>query len=168
MLCKKNMACKFNEKSYRKRFWSKVIKTDECWIFKGSMRDGYPQFSRRKRIGGSTTNAHRLAWEFRHGKIPTNMQILHKCDNRSCVRLSHLFMGTLQDNMKDRNSKGRQAKGERCGRATLSEAVAREILALRHPTGFAPWGYLRDVAEKYSLDRQTVSNIWRGKTWRHL
>jgi hypothetical protein len=69
--------------------------------------------------------------------------------------------------MRDRNSKGRQARGETHGRTTLSEATARKLLSLK-PSGKTPWGFLRDISQRFELDRQVVSNIWTGKTWRHL
>ena len=69
----------------------------------------------RRKINGKTYRAHRLVWETANGPIPPDMLICHKCDNPACVRLEHLFLGTTQDNTRDRDSKGRQArpKGER-------------------------------------------------------
>jgi len=54
---------------------------------------------------------HRLAWTFTHGPIPEGMRVLHTCDNRLCVKLSHLFLGTAKDNTQDMLAKGRNRFG---------------------------------------------------------
>lgn len=78
----------------------------ECWVWiAGLYPDGYGQFRQQR--------AHRVSWGLHKGKIPKGKFICHHCDNPSCVRPSHLFVGTHQDNMEDRNRKGRQSKGSR-------------------------------------------------------
>ena len=59
------------------------------------------QVSRRKWL------AHRLAWTQNVGPIPKGMHVLHECDNRKCVNIEHLFLGTHTDNMQDMATKGR-------------------------------------------------------------
>lgn len=49
--------------------------------------------------------AHRWAWEYLHG--PTDLDVLHKCDNPPCFRIDHLFVGTAVDNALDMMAKGR-------------------------------------------------------------
>jgi hypothetical protein len=74
---------------------------DGCWPFVGH-RDkcGYGKFD--------DTLAHRAAWEMQNGPIKAGLYVCHKCDNPPCVRPSHLFLGTQQDNVSDMVSKGRQ------------------------------------------------------------
>jgi len=88
------------------RFWSKVNKTESCWNWTAGIRGkcGYGAF----RLNGRTISAHRISYEVEYGKIPDNSCVLHKCDNRICVRPSHLFLGTLLDNIKDMDNKGRR------------------------------------------------------------
>jgi HNH endonuclease len=60
-------------------------------------------------IAGVRHRTHRLAWELVHGPIPEGIQVLHRCDNRPCCNVEHLFLGTNAVNMADRDAKGRHA-----------------------------------------------------------
>jgi len=55
--------------------------------------------------------------------------VLHDCDVCKCVNPDHLFLGTQQDNMIDRDQKGRnrQPKGENHSRAKVSDTQVAEI-----------------------------------------
>lgn len=70
------------------RFWTKVNKSNDCWLWTAAIAKttGYGHFI--------TTYAHRFAWELANGKIPSGMHVLHRCDNRHCVKLDHLFIGS--------------------------------------------------------------------------
>jgi hypothetical protein len=57
------------------------------------------------RIGKSLVLAHRLSYIIHKGDIPQNMCVLHICDTPLCVNPDHLFLGTQQDNIKDRDMK---------------------------------------------------------------
>lgn len=74
-----------------------------CWIWTASTDGKYGNLQYNKRL----VKAHRFAWEAYKGAIPVGLFILHKCDNTFCVNPSHLFVGTLCDNMKDCGRKGR-------------------------------------------------------------
>ena len=67
---------------------------------------------------------HRMAYEALIGPIPAGLCVLHHCDNPPCFNPDHLFLGTHQDNIRDRDSKGRQASGLRSGRYTKPERNA--------------------------------------------
>jgi len=89
------------------RFWSKVdpLYADKsCWNWIGvTDKNGYGQI----RLNGRLTQAHRFSWELWRWIIPHGICVLHKCDNPSCVRPGHLFLGTKSDNTRDAISKGR-------------------------------------------------------------
>lgn len=89
------------------RFWAKVNKADECWEWTGSrVWNGYGQFR-----NGKVVYAHRYAYELWFGPIPDGLLVCHVCDNRSCVRPEHLFLGDYQDNAQDASKKGRTRNG---------------------------------------------------------
>ena len=79
------------------RFWSKVDKTNECWEWTASTTgNGYGQFW----INGKLTGAHRVSYEMEYGPIPDGLQIDHLCENKLCVRPSHLEAVTQQENLR--------------------------------------------------------------------
>ncbi len=62
-------------------------------------------------VKGKTEKAHRVAWERAHGPIPAGGVVMHRCDNRRCMRLKHMRLGTKADNTSDMMDKGRQISG---------------------------------------------------------
>jgi hypothetical protein len=87
------------------RFWEKVDKrgVEDCWLWTGSNDTRYGQIWFR----GKALKASRVAWELTRGPIPPGMQVCHTCDNPPCVNPSHLWLGTMSDNIRDAVCKGR-------------------------------------------------------------
>ena len=140
----------------------------KCKIWqKAKNKDGYGQ----KRVGGKVWYVHRWIWTLAHGEIPEGMCVCHKCDNPSCYKFSHLFIGTQKDNMADRDSKGRlhlntgknYNQGEQHSNSKLSEEDVFKILNLLH-VGERP----SRIAKIFGVDARTVSSIKCGTTWKHL
>jgi hypothetical protein len=82
-------------------FWSKVEKTEDCWVWSGTTRpDGYGQLGVGSMKDGTRTSAlaHRVSYELHLGPLPkrgdrhqkTEWTVDHLCRNRACVRPSHL------------------------------------------------------------------------------
>ena len=122
----------------------------------GCDMDGYGRFY----YEGEDWKAHRFSWFLEHGPIPDGMQVLHICDVRSCVNDEHLFLGTHDDNMIDKVSKDRQARGELHGEAKLTEDDVRSIRADCR-SGVA-------IAAAYGVGCSTVCEIRKWKLWKHV
>ena len=156
--------------SLAERFWEKVKRTDACWFWTGSkIKAGYGQIH----AGGSTRQmllAHRVSWKLHHGAIPSEFNVLHKCDNPSCVNPDHLFLGTSKDNTQDMFTKGRWrmphypgSKGENNGNSRLT---ASDVLAIRSLR--ANNLSQKIIAKRFGINKKTVAMIERRVTWRHI
>lgn len=129
----------------------------DCWRFTGCIqRSGYGTFSNDD---GKPYQAHRFMHEMVHGRLPDGIFACHHCDNRSCVNPAHLFAGTHQDNMDDRNAKGRQSRTRKW--AKITDDQARTIK-------FNDGRKHEDIAADYGISRTTVSFIKSGKRWSHI
>jgi len=86
-------------------FWTKIELSDnQCWLWTGAKdKDGYGLF----KINRIMRRAHRLMYEAFYGTFNKKLLVCHTCDNPSCVRPKHLFLGTAKDNNNDAVRKGR-------------------------------------------------------------
>lgn len=117
---------------------------------------------------GAIWLAHRAAWDEQVGPIPEGMFVLHKCDNRLCVRISHLFLGTGSDNMQDMVAKGRQLyDGSNNNRAILSDADVAAIRAAYTGTKHNNPNFVSqtELATQYGVSQAHISKIIHGKAW---
>lgn len=127
-------------------------------------------------MGGKTWLAHRLAWTMFVGPIPEGMHVCHRCDNRACVNVNHLFLGTRRDNMQDMIAKGRARfvgltsanyrppeprRGDLNGRAKLT---AEQVADIRQAGGER----MVDTARRFGVSFSTVQRIKSGVGWSHL
>lgn len=155
---KKHQARPLNE-----RFWEKVEirEKNKCWNWTGGCSlNGYGQISKN----GKQKSAHRISWELHYGKISDGMHVCHKCDNKQCVNPYHLFLGTHQDNMVDRDKKGRQSIGENRPTSKLTKKQVLEIID--QYTGKR--GEQIKLAKKYGVSKTAIGHVIHNRTWRHL
>ncbi len=146
------------------KFWALVDKTPgfgrdgSCWIFTGHKdEDGYGRLS----IEGHRQFAHRYVFFLTHGHYPEPIG-RHTCDNPPCCRPEHIIEGTSQDNVADRQERGRQwhPKGELHGASKLTEDVVRQI---KYGTEMGSV-----IAATYNISRGLVTMIRQGKRWSHI
>lgn len=150
-------------------FWGKVDKdnsnhfyeNERCWIWIAYCNlKGYGVM----RLGIKTELAHRVSWIIAHGEIPDNLDVLHHCDNPRCIRPSHIWLGTHQENMRDMMMKGRgnQLSGDNHPARLHPETRARgdthfsrlhpEKLARGENNGSSKltWEQVREIRRRYA------------------
>lgn len=112
----------------------------------------------RRRKKGKTRYIHRITWIKKHGPIPDGMVVCHKCDNRLCYNLEHLFLGTHSENMKDMHDKGR-------GGDTSVKLTEEDVIWIRANEGILTQG---EMARTLGVDPATISRVLLRKTWRNI
>lgn len=157
------------------RFWVKVNKTDTCWNWTAQLcPDGYGRF----RMNYKGYAAHRLSWIWANGEIPEGLFVCHHCDNPSCVRPDHLFLGSALENNRDASMKGRSAIGDRNGTRTKPETRLRgeahpdsklteaDVIQIRSEYSTKQTGH-RILAKRFSVSPTAIRQIVNGRTWKH-
>lgn len=82
------------------RFWSKVDKSGECWLWTAFRdRGGYGSFN----LEGKIRKSHRVAYELVNGPIPGGLALDHTCHNPACVNPDHLRPVTTKQNLENRS-----------------------------------------------------------------
>jgi hypothetical protein len=148
-------------------FWEKVNRDGpivreelgQCWVWTGGTTTGYGSV-RLKELQRSVL-AHRYSWKLAHGEWPA-LCVLHKCDNRPCIRPEHLFLGTHADNTADMMRKGRHRQAPLRGAdhpmSKLTWEQVREIRASSEKNA--------DIARRLGIVPEHISRIRGGHVWR--
>ena len=151
---------------HRDRFWSRVARrTSGCWEWLGGTSRGYGSFGLP--LGGRvvTRRAHRISYALEFGITPADLCVLHTCDNPSCVRPDHLFLGTDTDNIADKIRKGRGAKGSAIG---LSKLTEDDVVKMRRLYRESETLGMEDIAKIYHVSGNAGREAIIGKTWSHV
>lgn len=142
-------------------FWSHVDKpdADACWNWQlAKDKDGYGV----SKFNGKKIAAHRLSFYFATGKL-SELWILHKCDNPSCVNPKHLYEGTNRENVRDRTERNPYQLGENNNRAKLTADKVRQARLL-HQEGCR----FSDLARQFGVVKGVIRAAILRETWRHV
>jgi hypothetical protein len=138
-------------------FWSKVNKTETCWLWTACVSKwGYGLIRYKPR----TYAAHRLAYYFRNRVDPYPYLVLHTCDTPACVNPNHLFLGTDADNNADMESKGRAVSG-------FAKLTVEDVICIK---GLLKLNKLKqyEIAKLFSISREVISQISTGRKWKDV
>ncbi len=144
------------QRQFEDSFFSRIGKITEngCLLWGGNTDDnGYG------RLG--ETLAHRISYELLNGPIG-GLHVLHRCDNPTCINPAHLFLGTNLDNINDKISKRRQAKGEMFNRK-LTESQIKAI-RLRQLSGESQAA----LASEFGVQHSHINRIVNRRSWKHV
>jgi hypothetical protein len=161
------------------RFWARVQPQRSkggCWHWTGAlMATGYGHFSLTK---VKSVLAHRMSWALSFGPIPKGLFICHECNNKPCVRPSHIYAGSARVNNLHAVRDGRFPMFE--ARYLFSRAQVRNIRkradGLYKRGLLGPGAPLRSspelelilqVMQETGASRMSVTNIIRGNTYQH-
>ena len=170
---------KVNWLSLEQRFWEKVDiqeDNDACWEWTAvRKKKEYGEFYSKVR-NGKHTRAHQISWMLYNEQedIPDGMLVCHTCDNPSCCNPYHLFLGTIIDNNRDRDKKGRwnsrflygrehHQHGENHHSNKLSEDNVVEIRKLID-NGYSQ----RKLGKMLNVSHSSIGEIARGESWSWL
>ena len=161
------------------KFYNKISPEPNtgCWLWEGNLNEhgyGFAPTNELKMI-----SAHRFSYAIHKGKIPKGKCVLHACDKPICVKPDHLFIGTQQDNIRDKVRKNRQAKGLTHGSVTHPEIVRKgsnhhkskvdeeTVLKIRkeHDGKHGIGVYL---SNKYGLSQSQICCIVKRRGWKHV
>lgn len=156
------------------RFWNFVNKDGReneemtrCWEWTGwCNKQGYGNISINRT---RTIRAHRFSYVLNnhYGLTLEDIDgcvVCHECDNPKCINPEHLFIGTAQDNVDDREIKGRGIQGNKCHKAKLSE---QQVIEIR--TRFTTEKITKtQLAFEYGVAPSTIERIINHKSWNHL
>ena len=87
----------------------------KCDLWEGPTKTvgyGYLWLGSRTNDTHTQVYVHRLVWMQDNGPIPKELVVRHLCDNRLCINLDHLLLGTQGDNIRDMHMTGTAYKPE--------------------------------------------------------
>lgn len=121
-----------------------------CWLWTAAMdKHGYGMVWNGKQMD----RAHRVFYASANGVNVSGVNVLHDCDNPSCVNPAHLHAGTQADNMKERTIRGRSGK-------RITQETADKIKTMLNIG--APQ---RTIAQLFGVSQRLVWNIDKGLIW---
>lgn len=73
---------------FQRRFFNKVQKTDNCWVWQGSLLDnGYGHI----KLDGYSYLVHRVSYAI-YKELKNERLVRHNCSNKACCNPDHLYI----------------------------------------------------------------------------
>ena len=156
------------------RFWSKVEKTDTCWLWVGNIQaSGYGQFWLKE----GPSYAHRFAYELLVGPIPEDKQLDHLCHtnsdcrggtsclHRRCVNPDHLEAVTAKTNvLRGRSFAARFSVATHCVNGHLYNEANTYYYRDGRGRMCRECGRIRDRTRYYRLKGKPVPEVSSGSS----
>lgn len=139
--------------------YNRTYEGEFCMEWAGGKRGAGNRYG-SVRFGKITGYAHRFSWLFSFGEIPDKKYVLHSCDNKMCINPNHLFLGTHEDNMKDKAKKGRFGEHIR----KLKKEDVLEIRKMWESGDF----FQHEIATKFSVTEVHIYNIINRRSWKKV
>lgn len=128
---------------YIDKVFSRCVREGECLIWTGALNtDGYP-------TKGNNVKLHRFVCSHYH-EIE-GLVVRHTCDNIRCLNPEHLIPGTVADNVRDMDERGRRYR-------TIPIETWQRMGQLIEQ-GFRN----KEIAEALGVDARRVSELRNGK-----
>jgi len=139
--------------------WDRIIPEPNsgCWLWMlADNGNGYGQMTYRQ----AHYLAHKFAYEAFREKVPTGLEICHKCDVRSCLNPDHMYVGTGKDNMRDAARRGR------CRAQRLQPVDVQHIRGIAGVKSMT----LADLygVGKSAIERAKNEKARNGRRWAHV
>lgn len=129
------------------RFWSKVNKSDDCWLWTaGKTKKGYGQFVTCKDAQPQKHYAHRLSFELANGPITPGAHIDHTCYTKACVNPAHLRETTPKQNNENREGAQRNSASGIRG-VNWYKRTSQWVAAVHHHGQKHFLGYFNSIEE---------------------
>jgi hypothetical protein len=144
-------------------------KENGCWEWSGCRING--KYGLMVYNGGVIlTHRYALAHNLKKD-ITKDTYVLHSCNNPPCCNPDHLREGSHQENMTQRNTEGRLARGKQHGDKVRGEKQGQskltdsQVIEIRENTEKLSQNGL---ANKYRVSRWNIRRIQQGLSWTHV
>lgn len=105
---------------------------------------------------GKTQQLHRYIYEQNHGEIPNELVVMHSCDNRDCINIEHLSLGTQKDNIQDMIRKGRRSP-KACN--PKKDIIPNNLKIIRKEKGLT----IAELSEQTGVSKGHISSMENGR-----